>query len=174
MSRRFRSTFHQKVDGKGRVSVPATFRRVIELGDPDWTDGLRPTFIIVYGLDYQKRLDCFTLRAMEDIDARIDMMQPGSDDREEMELIYHSYSIDAQIDDDGRIILPQFLRDKLDLEPDEKARFMGRNDHFQIWKESTFADAYADQNARMNSGRAPQYDPRIKMPNMARPALREV
>jgi MraZ protein len=52
-----------------------------------------------------------------------------------MELTYHANSIEAQIDEDGRIILPQNLRDKLDLIPDEKARFMGRNDHFQIWKE---------------------------------------
>jgi len=164
VSRRFRSTFHQKVDGKGRVSIPATFRRVIELGDPDWKEGLRPNFIIVYGMEYQQRLDCFTLDGMEEIYERIDLMHPGSEEREEMELIYNSYSLDAQIDDDGRIILPQMLRDKLELEPDEKARFMGRNDHFQIWKDATFNAAYAEQNVRMKVGRAPQYDPRIKMP----------
>ncbi len=169
VARRFKGTYHQKVDGKGRVSVPASFRRVIELCDPDWTEGLRPNFIIVYGLDYQKRLDCFTLEAIEEIYERIDLMQPGSEEREEMELIYNSFAHDAQIDDDGRIILPQFLRERLELEADEKARFMGRNDHFQIWKESTFNVAYAEQNARMLAGRPPQYDPRVKMPHKPRP-----
>ena len=82
MARKFRGSFHQKVDGKGRVSIPASFRRVVESGDPDWTDGLRPNLVIVYGLDSQKRLDCYTLNAIEDIEDRIDLMQPGSPERE--------------------------------------------------------------------------------------------
>ena len=46
--RRFRGEFHQKVDGKGRVSIPADFRRVLESGDPSWSDGKAPEFVIVY------------------------------------------------------------------------------------------------------------------------------
>ena len=34
MSRRFRGESHHKVDAKGRVSIPASFRRVIEASDP--------------------------------------------------------------------------------------------------------------------------------------------
>ncbi|WP_296477476.1 cell division/cell wall cluster transcriptional repressor MraZ [Roseinatronobacter sp.] len=168
MARRFRSTFHQKVDGKGRVSVPASFRRVIEQGDPDWKEGLRPNFIIVAGLEYQKRLDCFTITAMEEIEDRIDMMQPGSSERSLMELTYHANSIEAQIDEDGRIILPNYLREKLDLDADEKARFMGRNDHFQIWKETTFEATYSSQTENLMMGKGPDYDPRVLLPNPSR------
>ena len=164
MARRFRNTYHQKVDGKGRVSVPATFRRVIEEGDPDWTDGQRPSFIIVAGLPTQKRLDCFTISAMEAIEDRILMMQPGSRERKLMELTYHSYSQEAQIDEDGRIVLPQSLRDKLALEPDEKARFMGRMDHFQIWKEVTFDAVFAETQDDLLADLGPAYDPRILLP----------
>ncbi|MDT2073578.1 MAG: cell division/cell wall cluster transcriptional repressor MraZ, partial [Planktomarina sp.] len=32
MARRFRGESHHKVDSKGRVSIPALFRRVLELG----------------------------------------------------------------------------------------------------------------------------------------------
>ena len=36
-ARRFRGESVHKVDAKGRVSIPAAFRRVLEDGDPDWT-----------------------------------------------------------------------------------------------------------------------------------------
>ena len=47
--RRFRGEGLKKVDSKGRVSIPARFRRVIESCDPGWTDGLQPELVIVYG-----------------------------------------------------------------------------------------------------------------------------
>ena len=46
MARRFRGEIVQKVDGKGRVSIPAAFRRVLEQGDPEWTEGLRPELVL--------------------------------------------------------------------------------------------------------------------------------
>ncbi|MCC5955706.1 MAG: cell division/cell wall cluster transcriptional repressor MraZ [Natronohydrobacter sp.] len=161
MARRFRSTYHQKVDAKGRVSVPASFRRVIEEGDPEWSAGQRPNFIIVFGLKYQKRLDCFTMNAMEEIDQRIDEMEPGTEDRKTLERIYHAHSIEAQIDEDGRIILPQNLRDKLELVPDEKARFVGSNDHFQVWKNETYVSVYGPDDDEFTEDRPADYDPRI-------------
>lgn len=173
MARRFRSTYHQKVDGKGRVSVPASFRRVIELGDPEWTDGLRPNFIIVFGLKYQKRLDCFTIKAMEEIEDRIDMMHPGSEDRKQMERIYHAHALEAQIDEDGRIILAQNLREKLGLTPDEKARFVGLNDHFQIWKNETYEDLYGTEDDDGDDDKGADYDPRILLPKTSA-GLREI
>lgn len=164
MARKFRGSFHQKVDSKGRVSIPASFRRVIEQGDPDWTDGLRPNLVIVYGMDSQKRLDCYTLNAIEDIEARIDLMQPGSPEREMLELTYHSSAADAQIDEDGRIVLPQRLRDKLELEPNEAALFTARGDHFQIWKDDTFNAVKSRRTEVFLTNQAPDFDPRIHLP----------
>ena len=37
----------QKVDGKGRMSIPADFRRVLEAGDPEWTTGLSPRMYLL-------------------------------------------------------------------------------------------------------------------------------
>lgn len=164
MARRFRGSFHQKVDSKGRVSIPASFRRVVEAGDPDWTEGLRPNLVIVYGLDSQKRLDCYTLNGIEDIEERIDLMQPGSPERETLELTFHGHAADVQIDEDGRIVLPQRLRDKLGLEPNEAALFMARGDHFQIWKDDTFNAVKSQRTDVFLSGQAPDFDPRIHLP----------
>ena len=46
----------QKVDGKGRMSIPADFRRVLESQDPDWTDGLTPRMYLLYGEHLKKEL----------------------------------------------------------------------------------------------------------------------
>ena len=72
MARRFRGEIVQKVDGKGRVSIPAAFRRVLEQGDPDWTEGLRPELVLAYGGQSQKYIEGYTVRAMEDIENAIE------------------------------------------------------------------------------------------------------
>lgn len=171
MARRFRGSFHQKVDSKGRVSIPASFRRVIEEGDPDWTDGLRPNLVIVYGMDSQKRLDCYTMNAIDEIEEGISDMQPGSPERETLELTFHGHAADAQIDEDGRIVLPQRLRDKLELEPNEAAFFIAKGDHFQIWKEDTFNAVKSRRTEVFLADQAPDFDPRIHLPpRKARPS----
>ena len=62
--RRFRGEGLNKVDSKGRVSIPALFRRVIESCDPGWTDGLQPELVIVYGDYRQTVLQCYTIHAI--------------------------------------------------------------------------------------------------------------
>lgn len=168
MARRFRGEFHQKVDTKGRVSIPATFRRVVEKADPDWSDGKRPNLIIVYGLTSQSSLDCYTVEAIDDIDDRIDQMQPGSPQRKMLERIYHGHSLETQIDEDGRIVLPARLRDKIAL--DTEAFFIASGDHFEIWKPDTYeaveiakADAWMDEQPE-------GFDPRMLLPQRPREA----
>ncbi len=133
----FRGEFHQKVDGKGRVSIPASFRRVIELLDPDWEPGKRPRFVIVYGDERRRHLECFSMAAMEDVDARLALMQRGSPARRRLEKLVYTQSLEAEVDEDGRIVLPQRLRDKIGLEGE--AYFAGTADTFQIWRPETYA-----------------------------------
>ena len=66
MARRFRGESDHKVDSKGRVSIPASFRRVIESCDPEWTEGLLPRLIIVYGGITRDHLEGFTIEAMDE------------------------------------------------------------------------------------------------------------
>ena len=136
MARRFRGEFHQKVDAKGRVSVPASFRRVIEAADPDWSEGKRPNLVIVYGDHRRQFLDCYTMEAIDEIDAQIDAMPRGSVERKMLERLFTGQSHPTQVDEDGRIILPQKLRDKIAL--GAEAFFIASGDRFHIWKPETY------------------------------------
>ena len=144
MARVFRGEFHQKVDGKGRVSIPAPFRRVLEAQDPDWDTGRRPRFVIVYGDERRQHLECFSMNAMDDVDARIALMPRGTPQRRAMEKLIYTLSMETEVDEDGRIVLPQKLRDKVGL--DGEAYFAGTADTFQIWKPEAYE---ANERAQM-------------------------
>ncbi len=136
MARRFRGESHHKVDSKGRVSIPALFRRVLEAGDPDWKEGLRPQLVIVYGDHRRKFLECYTIEAIDEVDRRIDAMPRGSMPRRMLERLIHGQSYPTEVDGDGRLVLPQKLRDKIGLKGE--AFFIASGDTFQIWKPETY------------------------------------
>jgi MraZ protein len=136
VARRFIGESRNKVDAKGRVSIPALFRRVLEAGDPDWTDGLRPQFVIVYGDHRKKFLECYTAEAHAKVAKQIEAKPRGSLERRMLERLILGQSHPTEVDNDGRIVLPQKLREKIDL--DEEAFFIASGDTFQIWKPETY------------------------------------
>ena len=135
----FRGEGIQKVDTKGRVSIPAHFRRVLEAGDPTWSDGKAPEFVVVYGDHRRDFLECFTIDAANEVDQKIQSMKRGSVKRRAMERVFNGQSLPLTVDETGRIVLPAKLRQKIGLEGE--AYFIAMGDTFQIWKPETF-DGY--------------------------------
>ena len=138
MRRRFRGTFDQKVDGKGRVSIPAPFRRVLEAGDPDWTEGLNPNLVIVFGDHRRKYLEVYTIEAIDEVDELIATMDRASIEREMLETLFNAQTHPTNVDETGRLVLPQKLRQKIGLE--NEAFFISKGDTFQIWNPETYAE----------------------------------
>lgn len=128
--RRFRGEYTFKVDAKGRVSIPAAFRRVIEAGDPDYTEGLRPQFVLVYGPKGQDYLEGYTIEEINALEDKINSL-PAS--RLKSRLIKEKLTLshDSEIDPDGRLVLPARLREKIGL--DKEAVFEGTLNTFRIW-----------------------------------------
>ena len=164
MAQTFRGEFQQKLDGKGRVSVPAPFRRVIEKGDPEWMEGLRPNFAIVYGGAKRQFLECYTIQGIDEIDRRIKRMAIGSTERKRLERLYSTFSLVTNIDDDGRIVLSQKMRDKLDL--DAEILFAAAGDRFEIWKPETWADQVGDDIDEWLDEMPDDFDPRSLLPEL--------
>jgi len=131
------------VDAKGRVSIPALFRRVLQAGDPDWKEGLNPNLVIVYGDHRRKYLECYTIEAIDEVDDQIADMPRGSRDRKLLEKLFNGESFPTNVDETGRLVLPAKLREKIDLS--KEAFFIATGDTFQIWNPET----YAGENARL-------------------------
>ncbi len=136
MGRRFRGESHHKVDTKGRVSIPASFRRVIEASDPNWKSGESPELVIVYGDQRRNYLECYTMEAIEEVDAKIDALPRGSMQRKMLQRLFHGQSFPTTVDETGRLVLPAKLRNKISLE--KEAFFMAAGDTFQLWKPETY------------------------------------
>lgn len=135
MSRRFRGEYTFKVDAKGRVSIPALFRRVLEAGDPDYTEGLRPQLVIVYGDPDQPYLEAYTINEIEKLEAKIERL-PNSPLKRKLVRMVTSRSHHTEVDPDGRLVLPQRQRDKIGL--DKEALFVGTSGTFQIWNPEAY------------------------------------
>ena len=136
MVRRFRGEYDFRVDAKGRVSIPADFRRVIEAGDPDWQAGQAPNFVIVYGNESRKFLECYTMESIAEVDEKIAKLPRGSRERAMLNRMFSGQSITAQVDETGRIVLSAKLRDKLGIK--DSAFFIASGDTFQSWKPETY------------------------------------
>ena len=164
VARRFRGSETFKVDAKGRVSIPASFRRVIEACDPNWTTGSRPNIVIVYGGEDRSFLEVYTMEAVEEIDQQIDLMQRGTVERAEIEELMYGQSHEANIDDDGRLVLPQKLREKIGL--DKEAFFVSSGTSFKIWDPVAYEAEQSAAVAARAVARPKGYDPLVNLPSL--------
>ena len=134
--RRFRGEAENKVDNKGRVSIPAAFRRILEEGDPDWSSGLNPNLVIVYGRRNRKCLEGYSIGSIEIVDNLVSNLPRYSKEREILERLLNSQSIYIQLDENGRIILPLKLRKLVEIQT--TAVFVGMGEKFQIWNPTNY------------------------------------
>jgi MraZ protein len=135
---RFVSTFTNKLDAKGRVSIPALFRAVLERDRYGGGDG--PPGIYCYPSLDAAALDAGGERLARKIDGLLGGLPEYSDERDELSLALYGAVQILALDPDGRIVLPQGLRAHLGLgEGAAEIAFVGLGDKFQLWEPARFA-----------------------------------
>ena len=97
----FVSAFTNKIDTKGRVSVPASFRTVLA---KDGLDG-----IYCYPSLDAPALDAGGQRLVDKINGLVEGLAPYSDERDQLATALFGTSEILSIDQDGRTILPERL-----------------------------------------------------------------
>ena len=114
----FRGEYYQKVDSKARVLIPAAFRRVLDAGDTRTPESPRTRLVIVYGGKNRRHCDCYSMAGADALARWVDSIPMGSEDRKKADRDLITRSATVEIDDDGRIVLPPQVRDKLALSPE--------------------------------------------------------
>jgi MraZ protein len=127
---RFVSTFVNKIDAKGRVSVPAPFRAVLE------RDGYAGGGIYCYPSLDAPALDAGGQRLAQNIDRLLDGLPDYSDERDELSVALYGDVHTLAIDQDGRIVLPEALRAHAHLST--HVTFVGLGQKFQMWEPARF------------------------------------
>ncbi|EEW24229.1 division/cell wall cluster transcriptional repressor MraZ [Rhodobacter ferrooxidans] len=158
MARSFVGSFDQVVDGKGRVSIPAAFRRVIEQGDSERKDGEKPTVYIAYGEPGRAYLEGYSADGLAELQAQVNDLPYDFDGREAMEDLYFTNVMEAQLDDTGRIVLTQVLRDKIGLH--DKAMFVAKGSRFEIWEPETYTVQRGNRTRDYLQAKGPNFNPR--------------
>jgi MraZ protein len=134
----FRGEYYQKVDNKARVSIPAAFRRVLDAGDPPSTEFPRTRIVMVYGGKTRQFVECYTVADADRLAARVRKLPMGSKERQVAERDLITRSLTAEIDESGRIVLPQKVRDKIGFDDGDETAFAGTLNRFQIWNRDTY------------------------------------
>ena len=132
---RFVSTFTNRLDAKGRVSVPASFRAVLERQHAN-----QPAAASIYcypALD-APALDAGGESLAQTIDGLLAGLPDYSDERDELSVALYGDVQLLSIDGDGRIVLCESLRTHAGLEG--QVTFVGLGQKFQIWAPERFEE----------------------------------
>lgn len=125
MLRFFTGSSTHKVDAKGRVSLPADYRKVLE--------ALGSTHIVVLPRMYQSDAHVVLSQAgYEKVIEQFEAMDLSHADTEALSLRIVADARQIPVDEAGRIVLSKDLREQIGIE--DEARFVGGGSSFQIWQ----------------------------------------
>ena len=113
------------IDDKNRISLPAKFRA--EMGKK---------IIITPGLD--SCLFAFTHKEWQKIEGKLSESSLGQADNRSFNRFMFAGAVEAEVDSIGRILIPDFLRDRANLK--NKVVVIGVSSRVEIWNEKTWTD----------------------------------
>lgn len=134
----FIDTFVNRIDKKGRVSVPATFRAAL-------TGQNFNGIVALPGFRYDA-LQCAGIDWMQKLVSQMGSVDLFSDAHDDLSITLFSEAKQLAFDGEGRIVLPEQLIAHAKL--GEEAAFVGRGEIFEIWQPKTLEAHRADARRR--------------------------
>ena len=140
----FLSTYENKLDKKGRVSVPSSFR--------SYLSNLGYNGIICYPSFNYQSIEAWPQERIEKISSAIDTLNPFEDKKDFFATSILSESISLQFDSEGRVTLTPKLLKHAKIK--KSMVFVGQGKTFQIWEPSLFEKFKVNARKKANLNRA--------------------
>ena len=140
----FLSTFENKLDKKGRVSVPASFR--------SYLSNLGYNGVICYPSFNNNCIEAWPQDRIEKISNAIDSLNPFEEKKDYFATSILSESINLQFDSEGRILLTNKLLKHAKIK--NSMLFVGQGKTFQIWEPTNYEKFKVTAKRKSNTYRA--------------------
>jgi MraZ protein len=133
----FLSSFVNRIDKKGRVSVPASFRAAL---GPDSSG------IVIFKSLQNDALDGCSMAHLELLSQSLEKQDLPADLFELLETTIFGGSVQLPFDGEGRITLPHSMIASVGI--GEEVAFVGRRKTFQLWDPKKFTAHEADARSQ--------------------------
>ena len=140
----FLSSYENKIDKKGRVSVPATFRSHLS--------SMGYNGFIGYPSFNHNALEACSQDRIEKLSKTIDSLNPFEEKRDFFATSILSESVNLQFDGEGRISLTSKLLKHAKIK--SSMLFVGQGKTFQIWEPTAFEKFKVNAKKKSNLNRA--------------------
>ena len=139
----FLSTYENKLDKKGRVSVPALFR--------SYLSNLGYNGIVCFPSFNHLSIEAWPQDRIEKISNTIDSLDPFEEKKDYFATSILSESINLQFDSEGRIALTKKLLKHSKIR--NSILFVGQGKTFQIWEPTSFEKFRVNARKKSNINR---------------------
>jgi len=140
----FLSTYENKLDKKGRVSVPASYR--------SYLSNLGYNGIVCFSSFNNQCIEAWPQDRIDKISNAIDTLNPFEEKKDYFATSILSESINLQFDGEGRIILTTKLLKHSKIK--NNVLFVGQGKTFQIWEPTSFEKFRVNARKKSNIHRA--------------------
>lgn len=134
----FRGSFEHALDDKSRVAIPAKYREALS--------GLQEERLMVtrFRSGEQRCLDVYPLSAWRRLEERILSMPRFNPELQRFKRVYVSGAHECALDAQGRILVPQHLREWAGIARD--VVFTGEIDIFKMWSREAWQRIFHDDD----------------------------
>ena len=139
----FLSSYENRIDAKGRISVPASFRASL---NNDKFSG-----VVLYRSFTNKCIEGLSMARMEQLAVATDKMGVFDNSLDDLSALLFADARPLQFDVTGRIIIPNDLLKHAGI--GDTALFVGRGNSFQIWNPDEFRKVQEQSLNNLRSAR---------------------
>lgn len=129
----FVGEFYHTVDSKGRMNIPAAFRKALAIESRD---------VVVITRGFEKCLAVYGFEGWERVKSDLRRLSPVKRKARQFIRTILSQMAESKVDNQGRITIPRKLLDKVGITT--KVVVIGALDRFEVWSPDMYNEYMAD------------------------------